>query len=411
MATPHIVVLKMKLISILREKPLFLIALISLSVFVLTLIWHNLDRSFFLGLLFNDAKEFAEKGMITSNFMPIGYSGFLAFCMKVGGEAVIPICQSFIYAGILFLAYWFYKTRKVTGILLVLGILALAFHPIIFLNIWRIHDGNLTILLLLGFLTAAISYSRFKKTWKLFTLGIFSGILFVVRQNTAPLFLIVLFFLWDRKEAKTKFLKNALLFLVITFISTASVNLILKKKIIYLGDQGYYNLFSGTNEYASRYLLKDFSGENSLEPALKARGFTNVGAFEERLVFPSEAYKKLSLEYIIEHPLDYAKLTILKAYTLFRPGYHSVESPAFSEVLKQSLKIILSLPFFIWLFLVIKTKRSFLKKENLFVFLCIVFYILPFLFANADPRYRFPIDIIFIVDSFYLVSILKERNV
>ncbi len=401
----------MKIAHFLNKKIIFLSILISLAVFVFALINRSLDRSFFLGLIFNDAKEFVEKGTITSKFMPIGYSGFLSVCMKIGGVGAIPACQSLVYAGILLISYWFFKTKKVSGVLLILGILTIAFHPILFLNTWRIHDGNLTVFLLLGFLTAAISYMRLKKFWKLLILGVLAGLLFVVRQNTAPLFLFVLFFIKDKSEKKSNFLKNIFIFLIIGFISMASVNLLLKKRVIYFGDQGYYNLFSGTNEYASKYLLRDFSGENSLEPALKARGFTNADTFEERLLFPSEIYKKLSLEYIIENPLDYAKLTILKVYTLFRPGYHSVESPAFSEVLKQGLKIILSLPFFVWLLLVIKTKKSFFEKENLFVFLSITFYILPFLFANADPRYRFPIDIIFIIDSFYRAGTLRNKNV
>jgi hypothetical protein len=343
--------------------------------------------------------------------MPIGYSGFLGTCIKIGGINGIPACQSFIYIGILFAAFWFLRVMGVSGILLILGILAVAFHPMLAINVWRIHDGNLTVLLLLSFLTAGISCMRFGKPRNLIVLGIFAGLLFVVRQNTLP-FLVALAFLKNKAEGKTRYLGKAALFLIIVFVFIVGINLVLKQKPIYFGDQGYYNLFSGTNEYASKYLLKDFSGENSLEEALRARGFSSVDAFEERLSFPSETYKKLSLEYIKEHPLDYLELTALKTYTLFRPGYHKAENPEanFGEILKQALKIILAAPFFVWLFLVYKTRRIFFEKENLFVFLAVILYIVPFLIANADPRYRFPLDIIFILDSFCRIAFLRSPS-
>ncbi len=393
----------MKTANISTNKILLIIGLISTVVLVAAIIWHNLNFSFFIGLLFNDAKEFAEKGTITSNFMPIGYSGFLGMCLKIGGVNGIPACQTLVYIGILLATFWFLKLRGVQGALLALGILVIAFHPVLLLNIWRIHDGDLTALLLLGFLAAGISCMRFGKTWDLIFLSIFVGLLFAVRQNALPLFLIALIFLKNKTEGQSRYLVKAALFLILAFVFMVGVNLVLKQKPIYLGDQGFYNLFSGTNEHASKYLIKDFSGENSLEEALRARGFSSINTFEERLSFPSEIYKKLSLDYIKEHPLDYLKLTALKAYTLFRPGYHKLENSVVNiqEILKQALKIVLAAPFFIWLFFVYKTRENFLKKENLFVFLVVIVYIAPFLVANADPRYRFPLDIIFIADSFY----------
>jgi len=392
----------MKISNVSTKKVLLLICLVSAVVLILAIIWHNLNFSFFVGLLFNDAKEFTEKGIITSNFMPIGYSGFLGSCLKIGGTSGIPTCQAFIYIGILFAAFWFLKVKNVKGILLLLGVLAIVFHPVLFLNTWRIHDGNLTVLLLLGFLATGISAMRSGKKRDLIISGIFAGLLFVVRQNTLPLLLVALLFMRNKNQTKIDYLSKASLFLIIAAIFMGGANLILKQKFIYVGNQGYYNLFSGSNEYSAKYLLKDFSGENSHEEALKARGFSNVEKFEERLNFSPEIYKKLSLDYIKKYPADYLKLTALKAYTLFRPGYHKPENyeATIGEILKQTLKIILAAPFFIWLFLVYKTRKKIFEKENLFVFLAVIFYIAPFLIANADPRYRFPLDIIFIADSF-----------
>jgi len=181
------------------------------------------------------------------------------------------------------------------------------------------------------------------------------------------------------------------------------VNLATKHTPFVFGQQGAYNFYSGTNEYAATYLLKDYSGENSLEGALAAKGFSSVRTFEERLSFPSRTYWQLTFDYIKNHPLEYVKLTGLKLFTFFRPGYHAAQDFTWGSVegLKRLLKIALSAPFFIWLFFVYKTRRNFFDRENLLVFLSIALYLLPFLFANADPRYRFPLDIIFIADSFY----------
>ncbi len=389
--------------SISTNKILFMIGLISAVVLILAAIWHNLIFSFFVGLLFNDAREFAITSTITSNFMPIGYSGFLGTCLKIGGVSGIPVCQSFIYIGIIFSAFWFLKLRGVNGILLVLGVLAISFHPMLLLNVWRIHDGNLTVLLLLGFLAAGISFLRFKNAWSVIVLGIFAGLLFTVRQNTILLSLIVFFLLGKNIiGGKIDYLKRAIIFLASALVLMVGVNFLVKQKPFFFGQQGAYNFFSGTNEYASRYLLKDLSGENSLEEALKSRGFSSVGTLEERLSFPSKTYTKLALDYIKSRPFEYLKLIGLKVFTLFRPGYQVVQNSGtdFGEILKHTLKIILAAPFFVWIFFVYRDRKNFFDKENFFVFLVVVFYLAPFLVANADPRYRFPLDIIFIADSF-----------
>ena len=98
--------------------------------------------------------------------------------------------------------------------------------------------------------------------------------------------------------------------------------------------------------------------------------------------------------------MEYVKLMGLKTFTLFRPGYHAPENFEWfsADGVKRVSKIILALPFFIWAFVVWKTRKGFFEKENLFVFLVAGLYLLPFIVANADPRYRFPIDIIFILD-------------
>ena len=124
-------------------------------------------------------------------------------------------------------------------------------------------------------------------------------------------------------------------------------------------------------------------------------------SFRARLDFPPETYKKLAVEYAKNHPLQYVKLTGIKILTLFRPGYHAPENFEWFSVegIKRVSKTALAAPFFVWLFFVWKTKREFFAKENLFVFLVAALYLLPFIVANADPRYRFPMDIVFILDS------------
>ncbi len=393
----------MKVAGISTKKILLLMGVVSIAVLILAIIWHNLNFSFFVGLLFNDAKEFASKGTITSNFMPIGYSGFLGSCMKIGGMNGIPACQALIYIGVLLAAFWFLKLRGVSGVLLLSGILVIAFHPLFLLNIWRIHDGNLTVLLLLGFLAAGLSFLRFRNIRSVLLLGVFTGLLFTVRQNTIPLFLVVLFFLSKNKTGENNNrLARIALFLASTAVLMAVVNIVVKQTPFYFGRQGAYNFFAGTNEYAAKYLLSDFSGENSLGEALGARGFPSAEKFNRWFSFPSEKYNQFALEFIKNHPFEYLKLTGLKFFTLLRPGYHAVPGAeaGWRENLKQFAKIILAAPFFVWLFFVYKARKKFFERENLFVFLSIVFYILPFLIANADPRYRFPLDIVFIADSF-----------
>ncbi|MEK7479488.1 MAG: hypothetical protein AAB634_03085, partial [Patescibacteria group bacterium] len=297
------------------------------------------------------------------------------------GEGSIPACQALIYSGILFAAFVFLYLAGIRGAWLLLGTLGAGFHPLVLLNVWRIHDGNPTVLLVLGFLACGLWYMKSKNGWSIVAWGAITGLMLVARVNTILLILPAMFLLR----------KKTILFLASTALVFMAVNMAIKQTPFFFPSHGYYNLFSGANEYSAEYLLKDFSGENSHADALRARGYGDMETFEARLNFPPETYKKLAIEYIKNNPLEYAKLGAIKAVTLFRPGYHG---QGFSII-----KIILALPFFVWLFFVWKTKREFFAKENLFVFLVAALYLLPFIVANADPRYRFPMDIVFILDS------------
>lgn len=389
----------MRILHLSTKKIALLTALISVAVLVSALVWRDLNLSFFIRLLFDDAKEFAATGVITSTFMPIGYSWLLGAFMVLGGAGAIPACQALIYAGVLFAVLWFLKERGLSGWWLAVGILAVAVHPLLVLNVWRVHDGNITALFLLGFAAAGIWFLHSKNKWGAVLLGVVTGILSTVRQNALALFLPAFFVLWENKGKR--FTRIAA-FAAVAFVLMAGITMAVKRTPSFLGEQGAYNFFSGTNEYATEYFLKEYSGENSLEPALVARGFSSVGTFEERLSFPSDTYWRLTFEFVKNHPLEYVKLTGLKLITFLRPGYHMVQDFAWNsaEGLKRLSKILLSLPFFIWVFFAWKTRKHFFDKDNLFVFAVVVLYTLPFILANADPRYRFPLDILLIADSF-----------
>lgn len=394
------------------KKILLLIASIWFAVLILALAMNDLNSSFFVKLLFDDAKEFASRGTITPNFMPIGYSAFLGLCMRIGGESGIPACQTIVYLGALLVTFFFLKLGGASRLFLILGILVIALHPVLVLNIWRVHDGNLTVLLLLGFLASAVVFSRFRSKKIILAMGMLVGLLFTVRINTILLIFPALFlFLRVVYFGKKEFIKNAGIFLLSAVVFFSVINLAVKQKPLFFPDHGFYNFFSGTNEYAEKYLLKDYSGENSLGEALRARGYS-VKTFEDWLNFPPEKYKELATEYIKNNPMDYLKLTGLKLITLFRPGYHVPERFEWISLdgLKRISKIILALPVFIWLFFVWKTRKRFFDRENLFVFLVVVLYTMPFLIANADPRYRFPLDTIFLADSFRRVSQITDAT-
>ena len=409
-------------------KILIIIGGILFFVFILASFNQNIDTSFFVSLLYNDANEFAQTGTITSNFMPIGYSGFLGLCIANGGTNLIPVCQSLIYFSILLCALIFLIFRGVKSQKLLFGILITAIHPVLFLNIWRIHDGNATVLLLLGLLVACLFAERKRNFTSTLILGVVTGLLLTVRINTILLVLPVLLIVYFPKifeyiislinktfhkaysqsmneniilDSKNYYFQ-AISFMVVTILVFAVVNISIKQKPFYFPGHGFYNLFAGSNEFSSRYLLSDFSGENSLKEALSARGYTGIDKFEERLIFPSYTYKELAVEFIKEHPIEYIKLAGIKIFTLFRPGYHMV--PDFSwispEGLKRMTKILLAFPFFIWFYFILRTRANFLDKDNLLIFLVVFLYILPFILANADPRYRFPLDIIMILDCF-----------
>ena len=383
---------------------LLAICIAGLITLASSIIWNSTGRSFFVALLFNDAQEFAETGSITSSFMPIGYSSFVGACMGISGEGGVPACQSVIYIGVLLAAFWFLKPREGGySIFRALGVLAIALHPVLILNIWRIHDGNTTALLLLALAAASIAFIRYKDMRRVMLLGAISGLLFAVRPNTISLIPITLLLLLATEGAGTaiKRLGKVVLFSIIAASFVMGINIAVKQTPFFFARHGMYNLFAGTNEYAEEYLLSKYTGEASLEEALWARGHRET-TFEEKLAFPSEKYKEFALEYAVNHPFQYIKLAGIKLITFFRPGYHVPEGFSWMSIegVKRIAKIVLALPFFIWAFVVWKRRESFFEKENILILLLAIFYIAPFLLANADPRMRFPLDILLIADSF-----------
>lgn len=394
------------------KKIILLIGLISVIVFALAVVWNNLNYSFFVNLLFEDAEEFAHTSTITSRLMPIGYSSVVGLCIRAFGVQGIPACQSVIYGALVFLAIGFLYLVGVRSFYLAAGVFAIALHPVLLLNVWRIHDGNLTILLLLGFLASGIAYmsrapqsplvARWGSAACVLLLGIFAGFLFTVRINTALLVLPALFVLWRRERALLARLSVAGIFLGTATLVFIMVNLGVKQTPFFFPAHGWYNFFAGNNEYAAEYLWKEYTGENSLEKALEARGYSGVETIEARLAFPPETYRARALHYIQNNPGEYVELGAIKLITLLRPGYHMPENFVWisAEGVKRILKTILATPFFIWAFVLYKTRRRFFDEENVFVFLAAALYALPFLAANADPRFRFPLDIVFMADSF-----------
>ena len=235
-------------------KVLMLIGVILVVVFVLASLKQDIDSSFFVALLYNDANEFAEVGAITSNFMPIGYSGFLGLCIAHGGINLIPVCQSLIYVFILLCALLLLTFRGVTGHKLFFGILITAIHPVLFLNIWRVHDGNITVLLLLGLLVACLYVERERNFLGILVLGVISGLLFVVRMNTILLVLPVLLIVYfpkifqygvlifnknnriKNKESESisrNYFNQSLLFLFISLFVFVIINTAVKQKPFY----------------------------------------------------------------------------------------------------------------------------------------------------------------------------------
>lgn len=294
--------------------------------------------------------------------------GFVAAATRAGGPTPLG---------------WRFGTRAAA---LAVLLLLTTFYPYMALNVARANEAVAAAALLVVFL------------WLLFERPTLAaviaaaaclGIAMHVRANMVSLLLPALLWLVCRSRANW-FARGALAAtgLAVLAVTYSLMSLLLAGCAWYNPTNGGYNLFAGNNPLSASYLRDGQNAEYSIIPALRAEGM-DVSRVADGYAVPQEVYIRLAERYVADCPLCAAKLAALKTAVFFSPRLHNAGSAA--EIAVQSLLAALTLAAFavaLWRFL---RRRGYEAGLLLAIFAA---YAAPFALTNADPRLRFPLDVV-----------------
>ncbi len=401
------------MISISKDnKILFIFFIFSVFLTICTVFFIPFLKSTPINYLY--AQEFIETGKIASSFLPVGYTTFLAIAMKLGGDNAIIFFQALVYILIVITPYFFIRSLKAPKYLITITFFLFALHPYFLFNIVRIVDTNLTTLFLLLFYLGIIYFSSEKglavKSYIVsLALGSFFAFLFLIRPNTLLLGIIpVILYLRYRIFSFQEGIKGLILFFITFFIIIAFVNFFTRDEILFFPKNGGYNFFVGSNKYSFDAILNHYTGESSIVEFQRK----NPGLLIEKnntLYWDNPLYWNIGIAYVAQYPHLYLRDGILKFFTLFRPDYREVDTNV--GILKYSrfiLQTIIALPIIIWLYIFVKNQENIFPYHNTIFFLFVFLYILPFIITTSDPRYRLPLDTLFIIDGILRLSQRKK---
>ena len=352
------------------------------------------------------AKEVANGIRISgTGFWAVGYPVLLAPAYAALGLVGIVWFQTvvLIATGILF--YAAVSPATPSDRLFIALFSAFAFNPYLYLNVARINESAVAIVLLpllfLALRQREIRPSIFAAA------GVSAGAFIMIRPNAVVFLafpvLLMLAQYYDRPSTTRRPVLALFLFMVCAAATMALISSIGTGKLLYWPGNGPYNLFAGNNPYALRSFLVQQNGEPSLPAALTDLGLANA---DPHVVQPS-VYLAAAREFIRSNPVLAAELFALKLGVLLSPRLFNADT--LSKVVVQCLLVY---PVLLWAISVAAAwRRRKLGRDELYAGLFIAFFVLPFAITNADPRMRFPLDVVLVFDaSLRIVSLSGVRR-
>jgi hypothetical protein len=406
MASPQVASLSAKYVAAVFALPLALMAVLQLYVpYLNELFTHMVDAH----LIWQ-----REIDVAAIYRMPLGYAGYISpFVTALGEIPGVKTANMLALLAMLSAALAFLVTARRTAgaaaeaaeprlpfgltidqAVVALMAFALTFYPYTIFNVARTNEAVPAAALLILF------------TWALLQKPTIGYVILVavclgagthVRANLFSLLLPA--YVWLALRSDESWARRGLLGLLafaLALAAYAACSLLFSGHLWYTPSNGGYNLYAGYNPLAFERLLYHQNGEYSLIPALATLGITITDAFH----FPPETYMALAKDYALSHPVEVVKLAAMKAMVLFSPRLTSADNAA--EIIVQSalaLTTLATLGVAAWRF---ARTRGYLDGMLLLV---VAAYALPFIAINADPRLRYPIDMLVLC---YLIFSLGE---
>ena len=338
----------------------------------------------------------------------LGYVLFSSLALRVGGIPGIFWAQALEYGCIGLGAFFLLRKARVDAKATLLAAVAVIAHPILWLNVHRIVDTNLTVFCVLFFLLGCLPRKTPHFSWiQAVAFGIFCGFMVLGRPNL--LLILPMIFAESRFRAK-----RALLIFIAGILTYASLALVATGEAFPPPAERAWVLFQGANPWSGSFLIRDLNAEQSGYPAARNIGVT-IPRGPQNTEVPSEFYlsthpdlglqEKLTdaaWSFIREHPLKFSELAVLKAFTLLRPDSRSsARESGWKHDLFWCMQILLALIFPFWMATKVLKRDTFLGP--IYAAPLALLYIIPLMLTDSDPRLRLPLDLIFAIETFVLL--------
>jgi hypothetical protein len=330
--------------------------------------------------------------------LPLGYPGLLAlFTGSLGEDGTVRLVNAgsllaFVGCASAWLRFIIGKQERAATALgsamaLLCFLMLLAGHPYVLLTLVRANESLLAAALLTGFVLLLASTPT---ALQALAVGVLLGGFAHVRPNSLSLLLPA--GIWLLLPALSAPVVPALRRCVLAgfallaglLVTYSSLAVALSGDPFYRPTNGGYNLYAGNNPFALAKYNRNQNGEYSLGSALRNAG--RPGSIDPHQV-PEQDYTDLATAFVKTHPAAAAELLVVKAEVFFAPRLANAHSR-----LQRLLQLAAATPFYLGLALAI---GRFVRRRNWLdgsVLLVVLAYCAPFILTNADPRMRFPLD-------------------
>lgn len=364
---------------------------LALSLLGIVVAWFFVPRGMPTPVYLDYAHILQNGEKLTDMFMPTGYPALLALGMSLAGDSFgIFLTQAAAYGLTVILAWMILRYRGLMPAAALLGTVLIAFHPYMILNINRITYNAVAPPFFL--LTAFTLWfpDRFDGRFWTLLCGVALGAFLVIRPNILTVMPIVfgILIMWaPRRVPIVAMLAMALGFIALSFAATG--------QMFAWPTNGSYNLFGGFNAYTEAALWEHMHVEPSIGMALRALDITK-GPYEVSY----KIYNALAWDFITAHPADVIWGFCVKALTLFRPDYRT--STGWGEFTVQTILVV---PVSLWLVVMLWRRFDDGLGRGRRTALFAAFYLVPFVIINADPRYRYLLDLVVLLH----LTMMAER--
>lgn len=330
---------------------------------------------------------------VDSSFEPLGYPWLIAMFPGATIEAAARGLHLFCYALLVALTAWLAGQTPGGRAVPVLCAVVILFHPYVLVNLYRLNDNNVNVPMVLAVFAVTASFTgeagRPRRIPILAAAGAAIGALVLVRPNALTLLPAVVFaYWWHVRPRLAGVLAAGAVVVAAAGLVYAPLATVMTGRPDFWPGNGAYNVFAGNNPGALPALVAEYNAEPSLPGGLAWCGV----AADARSVAPS-VYAGCARRFIGEQPMAFAQVTAFKFYNfLVRPNLRLSHSTA-SRLVQLAM---VAGPLAWWaLTLVVLARQGRLVDPVATAF--VVAYALPFVLTNSDPRFRLPLDAVYMV--------------